>query len=146
MQRIKFKLMASTVIRSTALWPPPLSIPSKLVSFSYSSSSSSATKYPQWSGLQNWRQSAVNENRFWGSKGPEPPVRPLNSEDKDKLGSASSLAEMGAIVLSTPDPITKSNLSHLAYSTWRLNHLPVGVSQPPGRPARPPKPDLVSFA
>lgn len=51
---------------------------------------------------------------------------------------------MGAMVLSTPDPLTKSLLSHLAYTKWRTDNLPIGVSQPPVTPARPPKPQLVS--
>lgn len=38
----------------------------------------------------------------------------------------------------------KSKLSHLAYSKWRSENLPVGVAEPPTRPARPAKPQLVS--
>ncbi|KAF8008042.1 hypothetical protein BT93_K1892 [Corymbia citriodora subsp. variegata] len=49
---------------------------------------------------------------------------------------------MGALVLSTGDPASKSELSHLAYCRWRGENLPVGVSWPPiDRPA---KPELVS--
>lgn len=139
MPRIKLNVMLSTMIRGA--WcseiPPPHSLKPKL------SFSSSCLKYPQWSGLLTWRESSLNEDRLWGPKGPEPPVHPVKSND-DKMASASSLAELGALVLSTPDPITKSNLSHLAYSTWRLKQLPIGVSEPPARPARPPKPQLVS--
>lgn len=141
MQRIKLNVMLSTMIRCAwcSQTPPPHSLNPKL-----SFSSSSCPKYPQWSGLQTWRETSLNEDRLWGSKGPEPPVQPVKSNDH-KMASASSLAELGALVLSTPDPITKSNLSHLAYSTWRLKQLPIGVSEPPARPARPPKPQLVCF-
>jgi hypothetical protein len=33
----------------------------------------------------------------------------------------------------------------LAFSKWRNEKLPVGVYDPPSRPARPPKPELVCF-
>ncbi|XP_020097428.1 uncharacterized protein LOC109716410, partial [Ananas comosus] len=56
----------------------------------------------------------------------------------------SSLAELAALVLSTPDPSTKSRLSHLAFSRWLRLRLPVGAAPPPLRPARPPNPPLVS--
>ncbi|GMP54844.1 hypothetical protein CsSME_00019876 [Camellia sinensis var. sinensis] len=49
---------------------------------------------------------------------------------------SSSLAEMGALVLNTADPLTKSKLSHMAYSLWRQQNLPIGVSQPPHRFAK----------
>ncbi|KAL2457538.1 Protein of unknown function DUF455 [Forsythia ovata] len=51
---------------------------------------------------------------------------------------------MGAVVLSTADPLTKSKLSHLAYAKWRREGLPIGVSQAPFKPARPLKPQMVS--
>ncbi|KAK6142639.1 hypothetical protein DH2020_022987 [Rehmannia glutinosa] len=51
---------------------------------------------------------------------------------------------MGGVVLSTADPLTKAMLSHLAYSKWRQEGLPVGVSDAPSTPARPVKPQLVS--
>ncbi|KAL0320367.1 UNVERIFIED_CONTAM: putative protein HI [Sesamum radiatum] len=51
---------------------------------------------------------------------------------------------MGAVVLSTADPLAKAELSHSAYTKWRQNGLPVGVSEAPSSPARPPKPQLVS--
>lgn len=112
----------------------------------YSSFSSSVDKYRPWSGLQNWRESPLNENRFWGPSGPEPvPESPLHPNDHsdDPISSASSLAELGAVVLSTSDPLAKSKLSHLAFSRWRNENLPIGVFDPPSRPARPPKPILV---
>ncbi|KAA8526311.1 hypothetical protein F0562_008486 [Nyssa sinensis] len=53
------------------------------------------------------------------------------------MASAPSLAELGTLVLSTGDPLTKSKLSHLAYSRWRQENLPIGASEPPGRPCSP---------
>ncbi|KAJ4729687.1 Ferritin/ribonucleotide reductase-like protein [Melia azedarach] len=109
----------------------------------FSSSSSSSSQYSTWSGLQNWRDSPPNENRYWGPNGPQPrQLSPLISDNQ--IDSASSLAELGALVLSTSDPLSKSKLSHLAFSKWRNHNLPVGVCVPPCRPARPPKPHLVS--
>ncbi|XP_042480373.1 uncharacterized protein HI_0077 isoform X2 [Macadamia integrifolia] len=120
--------------------------------FSTSSSSSFVPQYQPWSGLQCWRESSLNESRVWGSKGPEqpqpppPPPPPLSSieAEEDPTAAASSLAELGTLVLSTGDPLTKSRLSHLAYSRWRSEGLPLGVSKPPDQPARPPRPQLVS--
>ena len=111
-------------------------------------SSSSSFKFSPWSGLEAWRESPLNHDRIWGPNGPQPEPEP---EPKTHLhytpfGEASTLAELGSIVLSTSDPLAKSRLSHLAYSTWRLHSLPLGQSQPPPRPARPPKPQLVRFA
>lgn len=103
--------------------------------------SSSSSAQCQWPGLQSWRESSINDDRSWGSNGPEP-FRAQH--DEDPTAHLSSLAEWGTLVLSTSDPLTKSKLSHLAYSRWRRHNLPVGVSQPPDRPARPSKPNLVS--
>ncbi|KAL3509235.1 hypothetical protein ACH5RR_028636 [Cinchona calisaya] len=109
-----------------------------------------------WSGLENWRSSPLNHNRFWGPNGPQtPPLQPSFSVSEETmencmnfsstdLDSCSSLAEMGAVVLSTADPLEKSKLSHLAYSRWCQEGLPIGVFQPPSKPARPEKPKLVS--
>ncbi|XP_021280727.1 uncharacterized protein LOC110414001 [Herrania umbratica] len=113
-------------------------------------SSSSSSQFSQWSGLQSWRESPLNEDRFWGPNGPRPLLQSqYSSKDADTPNSpleatGSSLAELGALVLSTADPLTKSKLSHLAFSRWRNENLPIGVCQPPSRPARPPKPQLVS--
>ncbi|XP_058753540.1 uncharacterized protein LOC131626723, partial [Vicia villosa] len=99
-------------------------------------------QHSPWSGLHSWRHSPLNENRNWGPHGPHPAPEPdLNDSP---FGEASSLAEFGSIVLSTTDPLTKSHLSHLAYSLWRRHNLPIGLSDPPSRPARPEKPLLVS--
>ncbi|KAI9177389.1 hypothetical protein LWI28_014603 [Acer negundo] len=111
---------------------------------SSSSSSSSCLQYTPWFGLQKWRDTPLNENRFWGPNGPQhSPLTPVITPESS-IESASSLAELGALVLSTSDPLSKSKLSHLAFSKWRSHNLPIGVSVPPSTPARPPKPELVS--
>lgn len=99
---------------------------------------------PQWSGLHNWRRSPLNRDRQWGPHGPirEHDGVELSPPPPD-FSSCSSLAEMGGIVLSTADPLTKAKLSHFAYSKWRREGFPVGVSDAPSRPARPVKPQLV---
>lgn len=104
--------------------------------------------HPLWSGLESWRDTSLNHNRFWGPSGPQPQPQ-LTVDLKHEIHSlshvSSCLAEIGCMVLSTPDPLMKSKLSHLAYSKWRTQNLPIGVvSQPPHTPARPPKPQLVS--
>ncbi|XP_004487175.2 uncharacterized protein [Cicer arietinum] len=104
-------------------------------------SSLSSSCVTPWSGLQSWRDSPLNGNRKWGPLGPQPEH---DLHDDSPFGQASSLAEFGSIVLSTADPLAKSRLSHLAYSLWRRRNLPLGISDPPSRPARPEKPQLVS--
>ncbi|KAF8409011.1 hypothetical protein HHK36_005082 [Tetracentron sinense] len=145
---MQLKTMVSASLRCAWCSPvPPRTVRTKPLSSSSSSSSTSSLQYPQWSGLQSWRESSLNENRIWGSNGPErsPPLSSSQIEaDDDPTASLSSLAELGNLVLSTSDPLTKSRLSHLAYSRWRRLNLPLGVSKPPEPPARPPKPLLVS--
>ncbi|XP_065876344.1 uncharacterized protein [Euphorbia lathyris] len=106
-------------------------------------SSSSSLEISPWSGLQAWRDSPLNESRFWGRNGPELSPSSFDANDYG-LSSASSLAELGSLVLSAGDPLTKSKLSHLAFSKWRNEKLPIGSCVPPSRPARPIKPQLVS--
>lgn len=109
-------------------------------------SSSSSLQFSPCSGLQRWRESPLNEDRFWGpNNGPRPLLHSDTSNTPTPLeASGSSLAELGALVLSTSDPLTKSKLSHLAFSRWRNENLPIGVCHPPSRPARPHKPQLVT--
>lgn len=126
------------------VWPPSSSVVqfhfhAKAKRLSSSSSSSS------WRGLDKWRKSPLNENRFWGANGPQPEPPRTADTATVSIENASSLAELGTIVLSTSDPISKSNLSHLAFSKFRSLNLPVGSSIPPPYPARPPKPSLVRF-
>ncbi|KAJ8752114.1 hypothetical protein K2173_001789 [Erythroxylum novogranatense] len=108
------------------------------------SCSSSSPQMSPWSGLQAWRDSPLNENRFWGPNGPE--ALPLSIDDDCAMmvRSTSSLAELGTLVLSTSDPLTKSKLSHLAFSKWCTEKLPIGSCVPPSTPARPDIPVLVS--
>ncbi|KAH7658117.1 Ferritin-like protein [Dioscorea alata] len=87
--------------------------------------SPSQRTHPFWPDLHRWRDAPHNHARSWGP-------------------DASCLADCARIVLSTPDPLAKSRLSHLAFSRWRRHGLPVGISRPPDRPARPSKPVLVS--
>lgn len=135
MLRLKFKSMLSSTLRWSLRSPAPLPLPPNS-----SSSFSSSLQYSPWSGLQAWRDSPLNQDRIWGPNGPQP-----SSPVPIPIDSASSLAELGALVLSTSDPLTKSRLSHFAYSRWRHENLPLGlVSGPPSRPARPLKPELVS--
>ncbi|KAK7401931.1 hypothetical protein VNO78_13802 [Psophocarpus tetragonolobus] len=104
-------------------------------------SSSWREKVSPWHGLDNWRESPLDENRLWGEHGPEPQhFRDFESP----FLQASSLAHFGSIILSTSDPLLKSQLSHFAYSTLRLHNLPLGISIPPSPPSRPPFPLLVS--
>ncbi|XP_059663226.1 uncharacterized protein LOC132308941 [Cornus florida] len=142
MHQLKIKAMLAAPLRFSKL-PLPIF---KAKSYT-SSSSSSSFNHPQWSGLQTWRVNPLNEDRFWGPTGPQPPTSSPSSSaevDEGSVASASSLAELGTLVLSTGDPLAKSKLSHLAYSRWRRHNLPIGVSVPPDRPARPTKPQLVS--
>ncbi|CAL5391497.1 unnamed protein product [Camellia sinensis] len=138
------KAMLSTTLRCAYCSPAStLRLKKKLFS---SSSSSSCLKHPQWSGLQNWRENPINHNRFWGPSGPQSlALSGFDEVDDGPMALSSSLAEMGALVLNTADPLTKSKLSHMAYSLWRRQNLPIGVSQPPHRPARSPKPQLNCF-
>ncbi|KAF5950351.1 hypothetical protein HYC85_012344 [Camellia sinensis] len=138
------KAMLSTTLRG-AYCSPASTLGLKKKLFSSSSSSSSCLKHPQWSGLQNWRENPINHNRFWGPSGPQSlALSGFDEVNEGPMALSSSLAEMGALVLNTADPLTKSKLSHMAYSLWRRQNLPIGVSQPPHRPARSPKPQLVS--
>ncbi|XP_024387509.1 uncharacterized protein [Physcomitrium patens] len=126
----------------------------------------------EWVGLPEWRTNPVNELRLWGKRGPtssrneweditklaaktanagqvlqlhreklensEAKVDGLNSEKRDL-----SLAEWGAIVLGTADPVEKAVFTHHAYRLWCNGELPLGVAEAPDSPARPNKPELV---
>ncbi|CAN4087266.1 unnamed protein product [Withania somnifera] len=138
---IKFRPILSTPLRS-------FSTPKNTIS----TSRTSPIHYPelpnQWTGLHNWRHTSLNHNRFWGHNGPDivPQSLKLIQEStllEESILSAKSLAEMGAVVLCTSDPLMKSKLTHLGYCRWREEGLPVGNFEPPIRPARPLKPELV---
>uniref|UniRef100_A0A1D1YBQ4 Uncharacterized protein HI_0077 n=1 Tax=Anthurium amnicola TaxID=1678845 RepID=A0A1D1YBQ4_9ARAE len=102
-----------------------------------------------WPGLQSWRESPLNENRTWGPDGSQqsPPAPPTSGVcgDDPPVDVVPSLAEFGALVLSTPDPLAKARVSHLAFRRWLRRELPIGEFRPPDRPARPMKPVLVSM-
>ncbi|CAL5200340.1 unnamed protein product [Lathyrus oleraceus] len=131
-------------LKSTTLLlsPSPLNFSHRSLNHTKCFSSLSSSTVSPWSGLHSWRHTPLNENRNWGPLGPHPaPEADLNDSP---FGEASSLAEFGSVVLSTTNPLTKSHLSHVAYSLWRRHNLPIGLSDPPSRPARPEKPILVS--
>lgn len=109
--------------------------------FSTSSSLSPPSSPRPWRGLDTWRRAPPSELRHWGPSGPVPYDLPVR--ETDAIESASSLAELGAAVLSTADPLAKSQLSHLAFSKWRRLMLPVGHAVAPDHPSRPDKPVLV---
>ncbi|KAK3012376.1 hypothetical protein RJ639_012733, partial [Escallonia herrerae] len=119
MHQAKLKTMLSTTLRSAFCSPLP---PHKYkLTNPLSSSPSSSLQHPQWPGLQNWRRNQLNQKRFWGPNGPTETSIESNDDDDDDacavaLMGSRSLAEMGALVLSTPDPLTKSKLSHMAFS------------------------------
>lgn len=94
-----------------------------------------------WTGLNVWRKNPINDNRSWGQTGPSPSLSP--SPPFDLPSTPSSLAEWGALVLSTPDPVLKSHLSHMAFTSFISDSLPIGIASAPLRPARPSKPPLV---
>lgn len=142
------RMMQRLQLKALLLWPTLRSSSCPhLHSQTLNLNSSSSLQYTPWSGLKAWRQFPINENRFWGPNGPEPPVESSSTGFlfDSRIESASSLAELGALVLSTSDPLTKSRLSHLAFSRWSQVGLPIGVFEAPSRPARPPVPKLVSF-
>lgn len=149
----RFRFCSSSFQSLKTLYPNYLFHTSASVRYPKQESESQIT---YWPGLDNWRSSPLNHNRLWGQNGPQTVSIPFSDVTFQEngadgldlgsvdLGSCSSLAEMGALVLSTADPLKKSKLSHLAYTRWREEGLPVGVSEPPIKPARPLKPQLVS--
>lgn len=142
MHPLKFRTMFSPTLRCTfcsTIFPLHKSFNLKKPF----SSSSPLLQQQCWSGLDNWRNSPLNHNRFWGPNGPQAPVLVEETKENGDLCSCSSLAEMGALVLSTADPLMKSKLSHLAFTRWFQEGLPIGVFHPPQKPARPPNPKLV---
>lgn len=147
MHRLNFKTILSPAFLQWSFYSPLPPLNFKPKSFSCSATSFQCSP---WSGLQTWRESPLNEDRLWGSNGPKSPLLQSHPSEKDDCDcpmslSASSLAELGALVLATTDPLTKSKLSHLAYSRWHRDNLPIGVSQAPSQPARPLKPQLVCY-
>ena len=132
------------------------------------------TPAQEWVGLPHWRTKPMNELRVWGIRdvptsarneweaiaavaAKDPTARHVLQLHQENLQHAegrihalqfdqegASLAEWGAIVLATADPVEKAVLTHHAYRLWCCGHLPLGVAQAPDSPARPAKPQLVT--
>nr|CAB3475778.1 unnamed protein product [Digitaria exilis] len=110
---------------------------------SAAASAAAASPLP-WPGLHAWRQAPPSDLRTWGPNGP-------CASNADEAAGAppeadadgSSLAEMGALVLSTADPLAKARLTHAAFCRWAAG-LPVGQATTPDHPARPDKPLVVT--
>ncbi|KAG0619639.1 hypothetical protein M758_4G154200 [Ceratodon purpureus] len=127
----------------------------------------------EWVGLPAWRTNPVNELRVWGKRGPgsareewefpaslaakkseatgeffrlhrEKLQRVEAKVEESSFGArGASLAEWGAIVLGTADPVEKAVFTHHAYRLWCNGDIPLGVAEAPDSPARPEKPELV---
>ncbi|GMH43850.1 hypothetical protein BSKO_11784 [Bryopsis sp. KO-2023] len=101
----------------------------------------------EWPDLNHWRQAPIDEKRGWGNTGPSDniPPPPCSEEFLPDLQSLpGSLAECGALVLNTGDPMRKAAISHMAWTAVRQGRLvSIGTAGAPPRPARPPKPELV---
>ncbi|KAL9244466.1 hypothetical protein vseg_018241 [Gypsophila vaccaria] len=123
------------------LKPPHLHL-LKPYTTSTTSTTTTSTEHKHWAGLQEWRSSPINNNRYWGPTGPQPPSS--NNPPPYSALSFSSLSEIAALVLSTTDPVSKAHVSHFGYSHWASHNLPIGLFYPPSHPARPAKPELVS--
>ncbi|VAH74528.1 unnamed protein product [Triticum turgidum subsp. durum] len=106
---------------------------------------SAASPLP-WPGLHTWRRAPPSDLRSWGPNGPCVPNTDKAGapEAGAGVGDGSSLAEMGALVLSTADPLAKAHLTHAAFSRWAAGGLPVGLARAPDHPARPEKPLAVN--
>ncbi|TVU22862.1 hypothetical protein EJB05_32583, partial [Eragrostis curvula] len=123
-------------LRRLPLLPLPLGpAPRRLLA-----AAASASPLP-WPGLHAWRKAPPSDLRTWGPDGP-------CASDGDEAApheadAGSSLAEMGALVLSTADPLTKARITHAAFSRWAAG-FPVGQATAPDHPARPDKPLVVT--
>ncbi|MCO5582653.1 hypothetical protein L7F22_036551 [Adiantum nelumboides] len=105
----------------------------------------------EWEGLQAWRLSSVDERRVWGPKNTSKEPPPIVTSSLVHIGDSnaslnskypSCLAEWGALVLNTSDPLLKASITHHAFRLWSNHQLPLGVANAPNRPARPEKPPL----
>ncbi|KAK1267899.1 hypothetical protein QJS04_geneDACA008227 [Acorus gramineus] len=103
-----------------------------------------------FTALHSWRSTPINPNRFWGPKGPQPPTTTTTTPSLPPPTTTplpSSLSDWASLILSTADPLSKSSLTHLAFSSYLHHPLPISTttpSPPPHRPARPQSPSLVS--
>lgn len=122
---------------------PPLPLPRGPAPrrlLSAAASAAAASPLP-WPGLQAWRRAPPSDLRTWGPNGP---CASDVDEPEAGAGAGSTLAEMGALVLSTADPLAKARLTHTAFSRWAAWRLPVGQATAPDHPARPDKPHVVN--
>jgi hypothetical protein len=78
------------------------------------------------------RLAPPSDLRTWG---PNSPCASDVDEPATDDDVASSLLEMGALVLSTADPLTKARRTHAAFSRWAVG-LPVGQATTPYHPKR----------
>ncbi|PWZ34373.1 hypothetical protein Zm00014a_029889 [Zea mays] len=78
------------------------------------------------------RLAPPSDLRTWG---PNSPCASDVDEPAADDDVASSLLEMGALVLSTADPLTKARRTHAAFSRWAVG-LPVGQATAPYHPKR----------
>ncbi|CAO2186174.1 unnamed protein product [Urochloa humidicola] len=125
---------------------PPLRLPrgpapSRLLSTA--ASAAAASPHP-WPGLHAWRRAPPSDLRTWGPNGPcACDADEVAGMPPEADAGGSSLVEMGALVLSTADPLAKAQLTHAAFSRWAAG-LPVGQATAPDHPARPDKPPVVT--
>ncbi|PWZ25600.1 Cyclin-B1-3 [Zea mays] len=78
------------------------------------------------------RLAPPSDLRTWG---PNSPCASDVDEPAADDDVASSLLEMGALVLSTADPLTKARRTHAAFSRWAIG-LPIGQATAPYHPKR----------
>ena len=78
------------------------------------------------------RLAPPSDLRTWG---PNSPCASDVDEPAADDDVASSLLEMGALVLSTADPLTKARRTHATFSRWAVG-LPVGQATAPYHPKR----------
>lgn len=102
-----------------------------------------------WPGLQTYRKLPVDKGRIWGEHGPQQEdvvqsARRDDGDDADPSCLPMSLAQWGAKVLSTADPVDKAVMTHRAWSLWNQGRLQLGSASAPDRPARPAEPPLVA--
>ncbi|DBA90836.1 hypothetical protein WJX77_005848 [Trebouxia sp. C0004] len=101
-----------------------------------------AAALPDWPGLQVWRDSEVDSRRVWGEKGAVPVDQAFAAEEQTP--GVDTLACCAQQVLLTADPKQKAALTHRAWRRFTAGLMPVGQAEPPARPARPSKPQLVA--
>ncbi len=100
-----------------------------------------------WPGLSNYRTLPVDKGRLWGDQGPQEggPSCIEWMGDGAATVQPATLAQWGARVLNTADPVAKAVLTHRAWTLWNEGGtMELGTSEAPARPARPATPPLVA--